>query len=567
MIVFLDRLNDPSDVPLIQLLGCRLLAGQNAAGGWTYQAWNGTGDDAGIRKRVGVKDPKLIRPEPRPDPNAPPPTPPKLHPDADKIYRAVRAGARTVPGLGTYAGDDNSNTQFAIVGLWVAQRRGVPCGAAFRAIDARYMRSQSPTDHGWSYNATAGHSTPSMTCAGLLGLAVAAAHEAGRLPGDRADAGAAPAQPNRPKDDDPFFNPPTGKGGGDPDAPPPEEEEQEEGRKKTNPFRDAAIKRGLEAIGRLLKGAGAGRGPAGGEAAVGPGGLGAAGWGGITDLYFFWSLERVAVAFGLDTIGEVDWYSWGAAQILKMQAADGSWAGNYQTEATTAFAILFLAKSNFVTDLSARIKGKVKDPGVAELKGERGGVLGLKASGSAEAVRTPGSTGPANAAPGQGPGDLAQVVGQTMADKVAAGLVKATDKQWPTRLQQAKDEKGGQYTAALVAAAAQLDGKRQYQVREALADRLTRMTADTLKRYLKDRDPELRRAACLACAMKDDKQHVSDVIDRVMDVDESVIRAAKAALKSLTGKDFGPQAGATDKQKEEAYIEWLRWYSLEGRGK
>src|SRR5918994_2602608 len=30
MIVFLDRLNDPSDVPLIQLLGCRLLAGQNA---------------------------------------------------------------------------------------------------------------------------------------------------------------------------------------------------------------------------------------------------------------------------------------------------------------------------------------------------------------------------------------------------------------------------------------------------------------------------------------------------------------------------------------------------------
>jgi hypothetical protein len=210
MIIFLDRLNDPSDVPLIQLLGCRLLAGQNAAGGWTYQSWNGTGDDAGIRNRVGVKDPKLIRPEPRPDPNAPPPTPPKLNPDADKVYRAVRAGLRTVPGFGTYAGDDNSNTQFAIVGLWVAQRRGVPCGAAFRAIDARYMRTQSPTDHGWTYGANTGSSTPSMTCAGLLGLAVAAAHDAGKLPGDRADAGAAPAQPNRPRDVDPLFNPPTG---------------------------------------------------------------------------------------------------------------------------------------------------------------------------------------------------------------------------------------------------------------------------------------------------------------------------------------------------------------------
>ena len=35
-ILFFDRLGDPADTPIIQALGVRLLAGQNAAGGWTY---------------------------------------------------------------------------------------------------------------------------------------------------------------------------------------------------------------------------------------------------------------------------------------------------------------------------------------------------------------------------------------------------------------------------------------------------------------------------------------------------------------------------------------------------
>ncbi len=35
-LLFLDRLGDPADVPLIESLVVRLLAGQNAAGGWSY---------------------------------------------------------------------------------------------------------------------------------------------------------------------------------------------------------------------------------------------------------------------------------------------------------------------------------------------------------------------------------------------------------------------------------------------------------------------------------------------------------------------------------------------------
>ena len=57
------------------------------------------------------------------------------------------------------------------------------------------------------------------------------------------------------------------------------------------------------------------------------------------------------------------------------------------------------------------------------------------------------------AGPNQGPGDLAKVAGQTLAEKIAEGLLKATDKKWPDLLRAARDERGGQYTAALVAVA------------------------------------------------------------------------------------------------------------------
>lgn len=552
MAILLDRLNDPADVPLIQLLGCRLQAGQTITGGWGYTTWTAH-DEAQVRSAVAPKDPKPIRPQPRPDPNAPPPTPPKLHPEAARVWRAVRAGER----IANAGGDDNSNTQFAIVGLWIAQRRGVPCGAAFQGIEARFLRTQSPTDYGWSYRADGGggSSTPSMTCAGLIGLGAAAAREAGRLPADRADVGD-PTKPKKPADDDPFFNPPTGKtGGGDPDAPPPEEKEEA---KKTSPIRDAAIERALRAVGQLLKSQTQG----GGSPGLGGGG----GWGGVSDLYFMWSLERVGAAYGLDTIGDVDWYAWGVERILPGQQADGSWGGNYAGASNTAFALLFLAKSNFVSDLTRNIKGKVKDPGAAELRGTRGGPLALNAGGSTEAVRTPGGGG-TGAAGGSGSPDLSLVRQKSAAEKVADGLTTAKDSEWPARLRAAKETKGGPYTQALVLAIPVLEGKRQYQAREALADRLTRMTPDTLKRYLTDRDAELRRAACLACAMKEEKALVRELIERVTDIDDAVVRTAKASLQSLTGQNFGPPPGATDEQKGKALEAWLIWYATEGRGR
>ena len=291
----------------------------------------------------------------------------------------------------------------------------------------------------------------------------------------------------------------------------------------------------------------------------GAGSLGGEGWGGVGDLYFMWSLERVGVAYGLETIGDVDWYEWGATKILASQKSDGSFEGNYSVQAATAFAVLFLKKTNFVADLSRTLKNKVKDPGAAEMRGSRGG---MNAGGSREAMRKEGEPSPSGPLP---PGVTA--VGVNPSEAIAEELTNATDKEWLGRLRSVKENKGGQYTYGLAIAIGRLDGKRLYQARESLAERLTRMTTLTLKKMLGDRDPEIRRAACLACGMREDKERIKDLIFCVSDLDEGVIRAAKASLHSLTDQNFGPPPRASEEDKMKAVDAWLIWFASGGRGK
>ena len=77
---------------------------------------------------------------------------------------------------------------------------------------------------------------------------------------------------------------------------------------------------------------------------------------------------RGCVAFDLKTIGGKDWYTWGSDVLLVNQAADGSWHGDNSPTVDTCFALLFLKRSNLVTDLTARLKGRLRDPGEAILK-------------------------------------------------------------------------------------------------------------------------------------------------------------------------------------------------------
>jgi Ca-activated chloride channel family protein len=68
---------------------------------------------------------------------------------------------------------DNSNTQFALLGIWAAGRHGFDSNAALEEID-RHFRTTSDEVGRWGYKPGEGVRN-AMTCAGLMGLSIAAA--------------------------------------------------------------------------------------------------------------------------------------------------------------------------------------------------------------------------------------------------------------------------------------------------------------------------------------------------------------------------------------------------------
>lgn len=122
-----------------------------------------------------------------------------------------------------------------------------------------------------------------------------------------------------------------------------------------------------------------------------------------------------------------------------------------------------------------------------------------------------------------------------------------------------KTEKDVEFTEALAIAAAKLTGDWQAKVREALAIRLTRMTAATLTDYLHDPNREIRRAAALACGTKESKAHIHELIRLLADDDSLVVQAARASLKRITGLDHGPDIGVAPKDRITSVLAWRAW--------
>lgn len=517
-VLFLDRLGDPRDEVLIQRLGTRLYGGLLATGGYSYQCPDLV-PAAATAAMTTAPPPAPAKPKvddgfPQAKPRAPgtaaaDPNPGKLHPSVAGYNAAVR---QVVRRLGRRQEDgDNSNTQFGLIGLWVAARHGVPADDAFALLEARFLTTQNAANGGWAYSGR-GESTPAMTCAGLLGLAVGASR--------RAELTTAPAKaaPAGEASNDPFDAPPAKKAG-DPNV---------------QPRQRLAVTAGLTYLGRVVKGTPVDRI----NSLVGLG----------DEYYTLWSVERVAMAYGLDTLGDTDWHAWGCNWLLPKQQADGSWKGQYSADVSTAFALLFLLKANVAADLTASLKGKVKDPGRSEMRaGVIGGPTPSPAGGPPDAPPDP-------TAPPAPPLDPA---------KLAAVLAAATT-DFTARLNSVRDAKGAEHTAALVQVIPKLTDPRQTQARDALADRLVRMTAATLKAMLADADAELRLAACRAAGQKDAKALVGDLIDRVADPAEPVSQAARANLKLLTNQDHGPPANADAAAKAAAKAAWAKWYLAAG---
>jgi hypothetical protein len=76
----------------------------------------------------------------------------------------------------------------------------------------------------------------------------------------------------------------------------------------------------------------------------------------VGDLYFLWTLERLAMIYSLDKIGGKDWYEWGYPLVLKAQRADGGWKDWSGPLPDTCFALLFLKRANIARDLTAIIR-------------------------------------------------------------------------------------------------------------------------------------------------------------------------------------------------------------------
>jgi len=144
-------------------------------------------------------------------------------------------------------------------------------------------------------------------------------------------------------------------------------------------------------------------------------------------------------------------------------------------------------------------------------------------------------------------------------DALAGRLVKATGERRKELLKEYVETSGTEYTLAIAHAIPSLSGDARKEAREALAERLSNRKETTLRRYLEDDDPEIRRGAALALGMRDAKETVAEVAKLLLDADPSVVRATHASLRSLTGEDYGPTPYATEEEKQEAVKKYQAW--------
>ena len=148
----------------------------------------------------------------------------------------------------------------------------------------------------------------------------------------------------------------------------------------------------------------------------------------------------------------------------------------------------------------------------------------------------------------------------TQIARMSEELVAAKGEEQLAVLARLRDSKGADNTDALALAIPKLSGDTQRQTRDALTQRLTRMTAATLRDKLQDDSVEVRRAAALACGRKNAKEHIPDLLQLLDDVEMEVVQSARMALKELTGQDFGPSGDAGSRKRADAAQVWRKWW-------
>jgi len=363
-LLFLDRLGDRQDEALIRRIALQLIAGQGIQGGWNYHCFALTPKQE--KKLLTLLQAPVRRASEK-----------QVFTGRGSPTVGLPADLRDLPAMQYRPGqqmrfqqsqwhEDNSLTQFVILALWTSQKHGIPAERPLAMVEARFRASQN-SDGGWGYKWGAGglggsFRADSMTCAGLLGLAVGRGVE----PADLTDK----AIPAREPIAKAALKKTAKKANGDraienalmflsqkigAPAPAPQQLAAAEQMKANALLMNLQLQlaqappaqrpfimqrlQGLVKIDNRLKA----RGTIVGANARG-------------DLYYLWSLERVGVAYDLRTIGGKDWYAWGAPLILVHQQDDGSWADLYPGVPDTCFALLFLKRVNVASDLTRNLQ-------------------------------------------------------------------------------------------------------------------------------------------------------------------------------------------------------------------
>lgn len=222
-------------------------------------------------------------------------------------------------GFWTYPGEtdpDTSITQYAMLGLWAAERTGMQTDLGMWGRAANWLMRTQMADGGFSYRPGTtggfdmGKSAPSMTNAGTGCLLIARIY----LYPDRPYYGQTQTQK---------------RFGLLEDARQAELQAQAENRRKsageipTIAALDASIGRGLAWINShwTTQSSNAFR------------------------AYFFYTMERVGALTGGKTIGPHDWFEECLPPLLKSQKADGSWDDHSHLDAATALNVLFLTRT------------------------------------------------------------------------------------------------------------------------------------------------------------------------------------------------------------------------------
>ncbi len=187
---------------------------------------------------------------------------------------------------------DNSNTQFALLGLSAANDVGVPVDPSVWQLARSYWDHSQQKDGSWAYTPASRAATASMTCAGISNLVITR-----------------PGRPHVAGQEDLEYDAIRNCGHGRDDRP---------------------LQRGIDWMTghcRVDQNFGAG-----------------VQW----RFYYLYGLERAGRLTGRRYLGGCDWYREGAIELVQLQnKLDGSWQGKLvesQQVLATSFALLFLGK-------------------------------------------------------------------------------------------------------------------------------------------------------------------------------------------------------------------------------